>query len=78
VSNQPGVGEVFVFSKDGVRISKVTQDSAQTEKSSVGLTLTPLEFASCNGSRNILVVGSTEQVFTYFRLPGGVPDVRCF
>jgi hypothetical protein len=76
--NKIGVGQVFIYSKDGVFMSSVSQDSSQGDKVSVGLTLSTTPFTSCAGSRDILLVGSTEQVFAYFRLPGGPADPRCF
>jgi hypothetical protein len=78
LNDKIGVGQVFIYSKEGTYLSTVSQDSSPGDKVSVGLTLSTTPFTTCGGTRPILLVGSTEQVFAYFRLPGGPGDPRCF
>jgi hypothetical protein len=78
LNDKLGVGQVFIYSKDGTLLSTVTQDSSPGDKVSVGLTLSSTDFTTCGVTRPILLIGSVEQVFAYFRLPGGPPDPRCF
>jgi hypothetical protein len=78
LNDKIGVGQVFVYSKDGIYMSTLTQDSSPADKVSVGLTLSSTPFSTCGITRDILLIGSVEQVFAYFRLPGGPPDPRCF
>ncbi|MCG5055692.1 MAG: hypothetical protein KA712_22270 [Myxococcales bacterium] len=44
-----------------------------------GLAVVPVRNASCvqGAVRHMLVAGANEEVFSYYKLPGALPDIRC-
>jgi hypothetical protein len=80
VEGKIGAGQVFVFKRDRTPLGEV-KDNSPGADASFGFTLNGLRFAppaGCGAERNVLLVGASKEVFTFFRLPGGPADPRCF
>jgi FG-GAP repeat len=80
VDGKLGAGQVFVFKRDRMLLTDV-KDNSPGADASFGFTLNGLRFAppaGCGAERNVLLVGSSKEVFTFFRLPNGPADPRCF
>ncbi len=80
----PGGGQVFVFRSDGSLFAKVG-DHDPEDHGGFGNSIAELKFAApacatgaAAGDRTLLSIGSRKEVFTYFQLPGGPADPRCF
>jgi hypothetical protein len=80
VGGANAAGQVFVFKRDGTFVGDVRDNSPATD-ASFGFTLNALRFAppaGCGTDRQVLLVGSSREVFAFYRLPGGPADPRCF
>ena len=80
VDGKTGAGQVFVFKRDRMLLNVVNDNSPGTD-ASFGFTLNGLRFAppaGCGAERPVLLVGASKEVFTFFRLPDGPADPRCF
>jgi hypothetical protein len=79
VDGKSGAGEVLVFKSDGTLLTTV-KDGSPGDQASFGLSLSAVKFVpgGCGTERPVLLVGSIKEVFTFFRLPMGPADPRCF
>ncbi len=84
VAGHASAGEVFAFKPDGAFVAKVAQNDPE-DTAGFGYSIVQLKFAApaCAGGaaaaeRPLLVVGSSREIFTYFKLPVGPADPRCF
>lgn len=76
-------GAVFAFKADGTPFSAnpfTDHDPDANANLGEGLAVVPFRNPACAAgpSRPLLVAGANEEVFTYFQLPGALPDPRCF
>lgn len=78
VDGRTGVGRVFIFRRNGSLLTQAGDNSPEEEES-FGYSLSAVQFAptGCGMRRPVLVVGAIREVFTFFRLPGGLADPRC-
>lgn len=78
----PAAGAVFAFKADGTLLPLVIADHDPDESSNLGegLAIVPFRNAGCAAGaiQSVIVAGGNEEVFTYFKLPGALPDPRCF
>jgi hypothetical protein len=80
VDGKNAAGQVFVFKRDGTLLGDV-RDNSPAADASFGFSLNGLRFAppaGCGSDRSVLLVGSSREVFAFYRLPGGPADPRCF
>jgi hypothetical protein len=80
VDGKSGAGQVFVFKREGTLLGDV-RDNSPAADASFGFTLNGLRFAppaGCGSERSVLLVGSSKEVFAFYRLPDGPADPRCF
>jgi hypothetical protein len=63
-----------------VQLTIADQDPNANANLGEAITVVPFRNPSCavGPDRPVLVAGANEEVFTYFALPGGLPDPRCF
>ncbi|MDX2021811.1 MAG: hypothetical protein SF187_16360 [Deltaproteobacteria bacterium] len=77
-----GTGALFVFKADGTQSPLTISDIDPEANSGLGeaIAVVPFRNPSCAAGpdRPVLVAGANEEVFTYFALPGALPDPRCF
>lgn len=84
VGSASGAGGVFAFKANGTPVPGfVTVSDHDPEANSglgEGLAVVSFRNAACapGTTRSVLVAGANEEVFTYFKLPGALPDPRCF
>jgi hypothetical protein len=79
MAQKKGAGQVIVFRRDGSAVERIG-DNNPDEEASFGFSLSALRFApsGCGAERQLLIVGAIREVFTFFRVPGGPADPRCF
>jgi hypothetical protein len=73
-------GQVFAYKPDGTLLSLI-DDNSPTANGGFGYSINGIRFSpqgGCGSERPVLLIGADREVFTFFRLPGGPADPRCF
>jgi hypothetical protein len=75
-----GAGVVFAYKPDATLVAEIN-DNSPSANASFGFSVQGIHFAppaGCGSDRPVLLIGADREVFTFFRLPGGPADPRCF
>jgi hypothetical protein len=75
-----GAGLVFAYKQDASPPTEIN-DNSPSANAGFGFSIQGIRFsppAGCGADRPVLLVGADREVFTFFRVPGGPADPRCF
>ena len=76
-----GAGQVFAYKPDATPLADPINDNSPSSNAGFGFSIQGIRFtppAGCGTDRPVLLIGADREVFTFFRLPGGPADPRCF
>jgi hypothetical protein len=80
VGDELGAGVVIAYRPDATSIGEI-KDNSPAANAQFGFTVQGIRFsptAGCGIDRPVLLIGADREVFTFFRIPGGPADPRCF
>ena len=80
VGDELGAGVVFAYKPDGTGATLIN-DNSPAANAQFGFSIQGINFsppAGCGTARPVLLIGADREVFTFFRVPGGPADPRCF
>jgi hypothetical protein len=80
VGDELGAGVVIAYRPDATSLGEI-KDNSPTANAQFGFTVQGIRFsppAGCGTDRPVLLIGADREVFTFFRIPGGPADPRCF
>jgi hypothetical protein len=80
VGDELGAGVVIPYKPDGTAMTPIN-DNSPTANAQFGFTIQGIQFtppAGCGTTRPVLLIGADREVFTFFRVPNGPADPRCF
>jgi hypothetical protein len=76
-----GAGQVFAYKPDATPLAEPISDNSPSSNAGFGFSVQGIRFtppAGCGTDRPVLLIGADREVFTFFRLPNGPADPRCF
>ena len=80
VGDELGAGVVIAYKPDATSVGEI-KDNSPAANAQFGFTVQGIRFsppAGCGTDRPVLLIGADREVFTFFRLPAGPADPRCF
>jgi hypothetical protein len=80
VGDDLGAGVVIAYKPDATAVAQIN-DNSPTANAQFGFSIQGIRFsppAGCGTDRPVLLIGADREVFTFFRIPAGPADPRCF